>query len=74
MRHRTKRQIQATTGTHYRVEPHDSRAFALYDNDDGNLIGIFVYLKGAAYVARKLAQLESAVISGVKACVAGAAD
>jgi len=73
MRRRTQNQIKATAGTHYRIEPHDSRAFALYDERDNSLVGVFVYLKGAAYVARKFAELEAAIIEGVKACADGAA-
>lgn len=73
MRHRTKRQVAATAGTHYRIEPHDSRAFALYDERDNSLVGVFVYLKGAAYVAKRFAELELAVLAGVKACAEGAA-
>jgi hypothetical protein len=63
----TRQQTKATAGTGYRVEPHDSRAFALYDDRNGALVGIFVYLKGAAYVARRLAELESAVIAAARA-------
>ena len=63
----TRQQKKATAGTGYRVEPHDSRAFALYDERSGDLVGIFVYLKGAAYVARRLADLESAVIAAARA-------
>jgi hypothetical protein len=70
MRRVTQRQAKATEGTPYRVEPHDSRAFALYDTRTGDLIGVFVYLKGAAYVARKLAELEMAVIAAVQAAQA----
>jgi hypothetical protein len=72
MRTRTKQQIKATEGTHYRIEPYDSRAFALFDERDETLVGVFVYLRGAAYVARKFAKLEKAIIAGVKACDEGA--
>jgi hypothetical protein len=35
--------------------------FALYDRRDDSLVGIFVYLKGAAYVARRFHELEEAL-------------
>jgi len=61
-RRQTKRQQQATEGTGYTVEPHDSRAFALYDRD-GSLVAVFMYLKGAANVAHRLVELERALKS-----------
>lgn len=64
--------IKATAGTNYIVEPHDSRAFALYDKRDDSLVGIFVYLKGAAYVAKKFTELENAVMMAAEACERGA--
>ena len=68
MRNQTQRQ-KATAGTGYRIEPHESRFFALYD-EDGELVGIFVYLKGAAYVARKMEELKTAVIAAAAAAKA----
>ena len=63
-KYQTKRQQRATEGTGYTVEPHDSRAFALYDRD-GSLVAVFAYLKGAAAVAHRLAELERA-LEGIK--------
>jgi hypothetical protein len=56
-RRQTKRQQDATAGTGYTVEPHDSRAFALYDHN-GSLVAVFSYLKGAEAVAHRLFELE----------------
>jgi len=67
MRTRSRQQEMATEGTGYRVEPYDSRAFALYEETTGDLVGVFLYLKGAAYVAKKLAQLESALAQAMQA-------
>lgn len=67
MRTRSRQQINATEGTGYRVEPHDSRSFALYKERTGDLVGIFVYLKGAAYVAKKLSELENALTQAIEA-------
>jgi hypothetical protein len=69
-RRRTKKQERATAGTGYRVEPHDSRAFALYDERNNELVGIFVYLRGAAYVARRFAELERALAAAAKMAAA----
>ena len=74
MRRKTRRQRAATEGTPFRVEPHDSRAFALYDDRDGSLVGVFVYLKGAAYVAKRFAELEAAVRAAAVACTDGASE
>ena len=57
---KTKRQEKAEAG-HYKIEPYDSRFYAVRDSRNGELVGVFVYLKGAAYVARKLTDLESAI-------------
>ena len=67
MRTRSRQQEMATEGTGYRVEPYNSRAYALYEEATGDLVGVFVYLKGAAYVAKKLAQLESALAQAMQA-------
>ena len=71
MRTRSRQQEMATEGTGYRVEPYDSRAFALYEEATGDLVGVFVYLKGAAYVAKKLAALECALAQATQAIKEG---
>ena len=69
----TRQQRKATDGTGYRAEPYDSRFFALYSDSTGELVGVFVYLKCAAYVARRLAEMERAVGRAVHAAEEGAA-
>ena len=71
MRTRSRQQEMATVGTGYCVEPYNSRAYALYEEATGDLVGVFVYLKGAAYVAKKLAQLESALAQATQAIKEG---
>ena len=73
MRRQTRNQERATAGTAYRVDPHDSRSYALYDTRTHELVGVFVYLKGAAYVARRLADLEAALSAAVEHAAAGCA-
>jgi len=71
MRIRSRQQVRATEGTGYRVEPYNSSAFALYEEATGDLVGVFVYLKGAKYVAKKLAALESALVQATQAIKEG---
>ena len=67
MRTRSRQQVRATENTGYCVEPYNSRAYALYEETTGDLVGVFVYLKGAKYVAKKLAALECALAQAMQA-------
>lgn len=67
----SRQQKQAVEGTCYRIKPYSSKYFALCDTCDESLVGVFVYLKGAANVVKLLTKMECGSLATHSGCNRG---